>query len=65
MSACAPNFAEIKRRLAPAPDGGAPLIVDARNVWRPSEVTRAGLRYQGIGVSAGGERPSERTFGGQ
>lgn len=41
----APNFAEIKRRMEP----GA-LLVDARNIWRPQDVTRAGLRYQGIGV---------------
>ena len=40
----APNFAEIKRRLR------TPIVVDARNVWRPAEVIAAGLRYQGIGV---------------
>ena len=45
----APNFAEIKRRLRPA-KGGAPVVLDARNIWRPSEVTSAGLRYQGVGV---------------
>ncbi|HEX8789305.1 MAG TPA: UDP-glucose/GDP-mannose dehydrogenase family protein [Polyangiaceae bacterium] len=42
----APNFAEIRKRLA----GEAPIVIDARNVWRPSDVTRAGLRYQGVGV---------------
>jgi UDPglucose 6-dehydrogenase len=42
----APNFAEIKRRLR----GDAPPVIDARNVWRPADVARAGLRYQGIGV---------------
>jgi hypothetical protein len=26
------------------------MVVDGRNVWRASEVIRAGLRYQGIGV---------------
>ena len=46
----APNFAEIRKRLRPADDGSAPVVVDGRNVWRASEVTRAGLRYQGIGV---------------
>jgi hypothetical protein len=30
--------------------GDAPLVVDARNVWRPAEVLRAGLRYLGVGV---------------
>lgn len=40
----APNFAEIKKRLR------SPIILDARNIWRPSEVSRAGLRYIGIGV---------------
>lgn len=56
----APNFAEIKRRLA----GAVPLVVDARNIWRPSDVQRAGLRYQGIGVSSVArgvaDRPSQR-----
>ncbi len=40
----APNFREIKRRMR------GDLLVDARNVWRASEVLREGLRYQGIGV---------------
>ena len=37
LSYRAPNFAEIKKRLR----GGAqaPLVVDARNIWRPSDVT--------------------------
>jgi UDPglucose 6-dehydrogenase len=55
----APNFGEIKRRLT----GTAPLLVDARNIWRPSDVLRAGLRYQGIGVSlrsSANDRPSQR-----
>jgi UDPglucose 6-dehydrogenase len=46
----APNFAEIRRRMRPSDDGTAPIVVDARNIWRPAEVLRAGLRYQGIGV---------------
>jgi UDPglucose 6-dehydrogenase len=46
----APNFAEIRKRLRDADGGGAPAVVDARNVWRPADVERAGLRYQGIGV---------------
>jgi UDPglucose 6-dehydrogenase len=59
----APNFAEIKRRLANV-EGTQPLLVDARNIWRPSDVIRAGLRYQGIGVSLAtrkmADRPSQR-----
>jgi UDPglucose 6-dehydrogenase len=46
----APNFAEIRKRLRPSDDGGAPLVVDGRNVWRSGDVVKAGLRYQGIGV---------------
>jgi UDPglucose 6-dehydrogenase len=62
----APNFAEIKKRLVASPSGVAPVLVDARNIWRPSEVTRAGLRYQGIGVSLNriADRPSQ-PYGGQ
>ena len=45
----APNFAEVQRRMLP----GA-IVVDARNIWRPHEVTRAGLRYQGVGVPSSG-----------
>jgi UDPglucose 6-dehydrogenase len=58
----APNFAEIRRRLVPAADGLPPVLVDARNIWRPSDVLRAGLRYQGIGVSLNrvADRPSQR-----
>ena len=41
----APNFAELKRRMR------GDLLVDGRNVWRPAEVLRAGLRYQGIGIN--------------
>lgn len=44
----APNFAEIKKRMR------GDVVVDARNVWRPSEVKRAGLRYQGVGVNPKG-----------
>jgi UDPglucose 6-dehydrogenase len=46
----APNFAEIRRRLAPLPNGLPPVVVDARNIWRPADPIKAGLRYQGIGV---------------
>jgi UDPglucose 6-dehydrogenase len=58
----APNFTEIRRRLA-SEDGTSPLVVDARNIWRPNDVMRAGLRYQGIGVSLTrrtADRPSQR-----
>jgi UDPglucose 6-dehydrogenase len=41
----APNFKEIKKRMR------GTVVVDARNVWRPAEVQRAGLRYQGVGVN--------------
>ena len=41
----APNFAQIKKRMR------GDVVIDARNVWRPSEVRRAGLRYQGVGVN--------------
>lgn len=44
----APDFVEVRRRLLAL--AHAPLVVDARNMWRPREVTAAGLRYQGIGV---------------
>ena len=40
----APNFAEIRARLLPADGGGPPVVVDARNIWRPADVQRAGLR---------------------
>jgi UDPglucose 6-dehydrogenase len=46
----APNFAEVRKRLRPAPDGTAPVVIDGRNVWRPWDAIRAGLRYQGLGV---------------
>jgi UDPglucose 6-dehydrogenase len=64
----APNFAEIRKRLrdsdnsnggSNATDSQAPFVVDARNVWRPADVQRAGLRYQGIGVPSGSELPSK------
>jgi UDPglucose 6-dehydrogenase len=58
----APNFAEIKKRLVPTRDGLPPVLVDARNIWRPHEVNKAGLRYQGIGVATNrtADRPSQR-----
>ncbi|HEY1695929.1 MAG TPA: UDP-glucose/GDP-mannose dehydrogenase family protein [Polyangiaceae bacterium] len=46
----APNFAEIRKRLVDGEGGKTAVVVDARNVWRPHDVARAGLRYQGIGV---------------
>jgi UDPglucose 6-dehydrogenase len=46
----APNFTEIRRRLTGGAGDQAPVVVDARNIWRPWDVIRAGLRYQGIGV---------------
>jgi len=49
----APNFAEIRKRLVDGEAGAPPVVVDARNVWRPHDVVRAGLRYQGIGVPSG------------
>jgi UDPglucose 6-dehydrogenase len=48
----APNFAEIRNRLRAGDGDAAPVVVDGRNVWRPADVIRAGLRYQGIGVPA-------------
>jgi UDPglucose 6-dehydrogenase len=48
----APSFPEMRKRLRGSDDGEAPVVIDARNVWRPGEVVRAGLRYQGIGVHA-------------
>jgi len=58
----APNFAEIKKRLVTTANGLSPVLVDARNIWRPFEVLRAGLRYQGIGVAMNrtADRPSQR-----
>jgi UDPglucose 6-dehydrogenase len=58
----APNFGEIKKRLSPSAGGLPPVLLDARNIWRPSEVLKAGLRYQGIGVSLTrvADRPSQR-----
>lgn len=46
----APNFAEVRKRLLPGAGGDAPVVVDARNIWRPGDVTRHGLRYRGVGV---------------
>jgi UDPglucose 6-dehydrogenase len=55
----APNFSEIRKRLSPGSE--APLVVDARNIWRPADVTRAGLRYVGIGVPNAARDGSSRT----
>ncbi len=62
----APNFAEVRKRLAGGADGRPPVVVDGRNVWRPWDVLNAGLRYQGIGVpalSAAPGRPSPKLPG--
>jgi UDPglucose 6-dehydrogenase len=56
----APNFAEIRKRLVDGEGGKTAVVVDARNVWRPHDVARAGLRYQGIGVPSA-HAPGERT----
>ena len=57
----APNFGEIKKRLVSSGSAN-PLLVDARNIWKPADVLKAGLRYQGIGVAASrlADRPSQR-----
>jgi UDPglucose 6-dehydrogenase len=46
LSYRAPSFHEMKRRLR----GSSPVVVDARNIWHPSDVRDAGLRYVGVGV---------------
>lgn len=60
----APNFGEMKRRLKKSASGVPPVLVDARNIWRPNDVIRSGLRYQGVGVSIASrktaDRPSQR-----
>ncbi len=58
----APNFGEVRRRLVAVAEGLQPVVLDARNIWRPAEVMRAGLRYQGLGVAAHrvADRPSQR-----
>jgi UDPglucose 6-dehydrogenase len=53
LSYRAPNFAEMRRRLR----GPSPVVIDARNVWRPSDVRNAGLRYVGVGVPAEAPEP--------
>ncbi len=45
----APSFAEIRKRLVDS-EGKPPVLVDARNIWRPGDVLHAGMQYQGIGV---------------
>ena len=44
----APNFAEIKKRMKPSAQG--PLLLDSRNIWKPQDIVKAGMRYQGIGI---------------
>ncbi len=57
----APNFEEMKKRLASSAPGVPAVVVDARNIWRPKDVHKAGLRYVGIGIPQSGndDRPSE------
>jgi UDPglucose 6-dehydrogenase len=57
----APNFAEVRKRLVGGADGQAPVVVDGRNIWRPWDVIRAGLRYQGIGVPPISSAPDRGT----
>lgn len=49
----APDFAEMRQRMG----GPAPLVLDARNIWKAADVTRAGLRYRGIGVRGADPAP--------
>jgi UDPglucose 6-dehydrogenase len=58
----APNFAEIRKRLVSSESGVAPVVVDGRNIWRSTDVIRAGLRYQGIGVSIAAARESSTSL---
>ncbi len=44
----APNFGEIKRRMRSSEQ--LPLLLDSRNIWRPQDIVKAGMRYQGIGI---------------
>jgi UDPglucose 6-dehydrogenase len=50
LSYRAPNFAEFRKRLRAGTS--SPAVIDARNIWRPDDVTGAGMRYIGIGVPA-------------
>ncbi|MBL8608435.1 MAG: UDP-glucose/GDP-mannose dehydrogenase family protein [Myxococcales bacterium] len=57
----APNFAEMRRRMRPGAGDVPPLVVDARNIWRPLDVLKAGLRFQGIGIQpSASHRPADR-----
>jgi UDPglucose 6-dehydrogenase len=51
----APSFEEMKKRLASGEGEASAVVLDARNIWRPSDVVRAGLRYRGLGVRAQAE----------
>jgi UDPglucose 6-dehydrogenase len=53
LSYRAPNFVEMRRRL----HGERPVLIDARNVWRPADVRKAGLRYVGVGVPSEAHEP--------
>jgi UDPglucose 6-dehydrogenase len=58
----APNFAEIRKKLRDADDGSPPVVVDGRNVWRPFDVVKAGLRYKGIGVPGNVTPPDRKSL---
>jgi UDPglucose 6-dehydrogenase len=60
----APSFTEIAKRLR-ASSTGAPVVVDARNIWRPSDVAKAGMRYVGIGVPSGSSSVSPSIVPGR
>src|SRR5580692_6642848 len=58
----APNFAEIRKKLRDGDDGSPPVVVDGRNVWRPFDVVKAGLRYKGIGVPGNVVPPDRKSL---
>lgn len=60
----APNFTEIRKRLKSGEHGEPPIVVDGRNVWRPGDVLRAGLRFQGIGVPSSHGAPDRASKAG-
>jgi len=59
----APNFGEIRKRLCDSADDLPPVVVDGRNVWRPQDVMRAGMRYKGIGVPSVALAPDRTSLG--
>src|SRR5580698_8303929 len=58
----APNFAETRKKLRDGDDGSPPVVVDGRNVWRPFDVLKAGLRYKGIGVPGNVVPPDRKSL---